>query len=77
MLTHMLVEQVAGVLGIPGNSVDGHIPLPELGLDSLMAVELRARISVALDVEIPALELSRSGGLSSLAARLADQLAAP
>jgi hypothetical protein len=40
-----------------------------------MAVELRARINVALDVEISALELSRSGGLSSLASRLGDQLA--
>ena len=76
-LTHMLAEQVAGVLGIPGDSVDCHTPLPELGLDSLMAVELRARVNVALDVEISALELSRSGGLSSLASRLGDRLAAP
>lgn len=76
-LTHMLAEQVAGVLNIPGDSVDRHTPLPELGLDSLMAVELRARVNVALDVEISALELSRGGGLSSLASRLADQLAAP
>ena len=44
-LTHMLAEQVAGVLGIPGDSVDWHTPLPELGLDSLMAVELRARVN--------------------------------
>ena len=72
----MLAEQVAGVLGIPGESVDCHTPLPELGLDSLLAVELRARVSVALDVEISALELSRSGGLSSLASRLGDRLAA-
>lgn len=74
-LTHVLVEQLAGVLGIPGDSVDRHTPLPELGLDSLMAVELRARVNVALNVEISALELNRSGGLSALAARLADQLA--
>ncbi len=76
-LTNMLAEQVAGVLSIPCGSVDQHTPLPDLGLDSLMAVELRARVNVALDVEISALELSRSGGLASFALRLADQLAAP
>jgi acyl transferase domain-containing protein/NADPH:quinone reductase-like Zn-dependent oxidoreductase len=75
-ITHMLAEQAAAVLGIPADSVEWHTPLPELGLDSLMSVELRARINVALEVEIPALELSRSGGLSSLASRLGDRLAA-
>jgi acyl transferase domain-containing protein/NADPH:quinone reductase-like Zn-dependent oxidoreductase/acyl carrier protein len=75
-LTHMLAEQVASVLAIPADSVDWHTPLPELGLDSLMAVELRAQVNVALDVQISALELSRSGGLSALASRLGDQLAA-
>jgi acyl carrier protein len=75
-LTHLLAEQVASVLAIPADSVDWHTPLPELGLDSLMAVELRAQVNVALDVQISALELSRSGGLSALASRLGDQLAA-
>jgi acyl carrier protein len=76
VLTDMLAEQVAGVLGIPADSIDYHTPLPELGLDSLMAVELRARINMALDVEISALELSRSGGLSALGSRLGDYLMA-
>jgi acyl transferase domain-containing protein/NADPH:quinone reductase-like Zn-dependent oxidoreductase/acyl carrier protein len=77
LLTDMLAEKAAGVLGIPADSVQRHTSLPELGLDSLMAVELRAQINLAMDVEISALELSRTGGLSSLASRLADQLAAP
>jgi acyl transferase domain-containing protein/NADPH:quinone reductase-like Zn-dependent oxidoreductase/acyl carrier protein len=76
VLIDMLTEQAAGVLGIPADSVDRHTPLPELGLDSLMAVELRARLDVALGLEISALELSRSGGLSSLASRLGDYLKA-
>jgi acyl transferase domain-containing protein/NADPH:quinone reductase-like Zn-dependent oxidoreductase len=75
VLTYMLAEHAAGVLGIPAEAVDWYTPLPELGLDSLMAVELRARVGIALDVEISPLELTRSGGLSALASRLGDQLA--
>jgi hypothetical protein len=41
-----------------------------------MAVELRARISTTLDAQITALQLNRTGGLSSVASRLSDQLAA-
>ena len=77
VITHMLAGQASRVLGIPADAVDWHTPLPELGLDSLMAVELRAQVNVALDVDISTLEPSRSGGLSSLASRLADLLAAP
>jgi acyl transferase domain-containing protein/NADPH:quinone reductase-like Zn-dependent oxidoreductase len=75
-ISRMLAEHAGRVLGIPADSVDRHTPLPELGLDSLMAVELRARINVALAVEITELELSRGGDLSSLASRLGDRLAA-
>ena len=75
-LTHMLAEHAARVLGVPADSVHWNTPLPELGLDSLMAVELRAQINAALDMDIPSLELNRSGGLSSLAARLGDRLVA-
>ncbi|HTX96008.1 MAG TPA: KR domain-containing protein, partial [Mycobacterium sp.] len=76
-LTALLADVVAAVLGIPSASVDAQTPLPDLGLDSLMAVELRARINMTLEVEISAMELNRGGGLSSLANRLAEQLATP
>ncbi len=76
-VTQMLCEQLAAVLGVPAESVDRDAPLTELGLDSLMAAELRTRVNVALDVQISAMELNRGGGVASLAARLADQLVAP
>jgi acyl carrier protein len=76
VLTTMLAEEAAEVLGIHAGSVDWHTPLPELGLDSLIAVELRARISTTLDAQISAQQLNRTGGLSSVASRLSDQLAA-
>jgi acyl carrier protein len=76
-VTQMLCEQLAAVLGVPADSVDRDAALTELGLDSLMAAELRTRVNVALDVRISAMELNRGGGVASLAARLADQLVAP
>jgi acyl transferase domain-containing protein/NADPH:quinone reductase-like Zn-dependent oxidoreductase/acyl carrier protein len=75
-VTQLLCEQLAAVLGVPAEMVDRDAPLTELGLDSLMAAELRTRVNVALDVQISAMELNRGGGVSSLAARLADQLVA-
>lgn len=76
-VTQLLTEQLAAVLGIPAEMVDRDAPLTELGLDSLMAAELRTRVNVALDIQISAMELNRGGGVASLAARLADQLVAP
>lgn len=69
-LTAILAEHIASVMGIPADSVDTQTPLPELGMDSLMAVELNLRITSALGVEVSALEFTRGGGLASLAARL-------
>lgn len=43
-----LQQQGSQVLRIPAHQVDMHAPLPALGLDSLMAVELRQRIEQKL-----------------------------
>ena len=69
-LSELLAGHIASVMGIPAESVDRQTPLPELGMDSLMAVELNLRVTTALGVEVPALEFTRGGGLNALAARL-------
>jgi acyl carrier protein len=74
VVTYILAEQLATVLGIPAETIDVRTPLPDLGLDSLMAVELGARVNTVLDVEISALEFSRGGGLAAFAGRLVDQM---
>jgi acyl carrier protein len=75
-VTRLLVEQLAAVLTVPADMIDRDTSLPELGLDSLLAAEFRTRVNVALDVQVSALELNR-GAVSSLASRLAAELAAP
>ncbi|MDT5349310.1 MAG: phthiocerol/phenolphthiocerol synthesis type-I polyketide synthase [Mycobacterium sp.] len=49
-VTQLLTEQLAAVLGVPAEMVDRDAPLTELGLDSLMAAELRTRVNIALDI---------------------------
>lgn len=67
VLTSMLAEQVAAVLGIPADAIDHHTPLVELGLDSLSSVELASRVAATLDIRISAVEFERLPGLSAIA----------
>jgi NAD(P)-dependent dehydrogenase (short-subunit alcohol dehydrogenase family)/aryl carrier-like protein len=74
MLDALLRQKVARVLGTAPERLDGERPLLELGLDSLMAVELRNWIEGEIQVNLPIVELMRSPSLSRLAELLADQL---
>jgi acyl carrier protein len=67
VLSSMLAEQLAAILGIPTDAIDRHTPLAELGLDSLSSVELASRVAATLDIRISAVEFERLPGLSAIA----------
>jgi polyketide synthase 12/epothilone polyketide synthase D len=75
MLDTLLRGKTARVLGTSAERLDGDKPLLSLGLDSLMAVELRNWIEQELHVNLPIMELMRSPGLSPLTDLLLDLLA--
>ena len=77
MLLTFVGEQVASVIGLPdGMSVDPSQPLNELGLDSLMAVELRNRLGngLALERSLPATLVFDRPTIEELAGYLGDVL---
>ena len=53
-LVEVAQEDIAAVLALPGaSSVPADVPLKELGMDSLMAVELRNRLSGRIGTKLP------------------------
>jgi acyl carrier protein len=77
VLAYVLAEQLAEVLGVSADGMDLTAPLTDLGVDSLMTVELSARIHVTLGIELAALDLGRGIGLNGVADYVAAQLAGP
>jgi len=79
LLDTRMREHLGAVLGIPASRVSMEKPLNELGIDSLMAVELTTRVESDLRISIPIGTLTAAGNLSQLAARLLSdpQLAYP
>ncbi|WP_156520651.1 SDR family NAD(P)-dependent oxidoreductase, partial [Rhodococcus sp. EPR-157] len=76
VLTFILAEQLALVMGIDAEAVDVQTPLPELGLDSLMAVEFAARVGKTVGLELSVLEFGRGHGLAAIGGKLAAGLTA-
>ena len=76
LLLAYLGEQVARVLGLSASKLDLHQPLSNLGLDSLMAVELKNRIALDLGVNLPMVKFLQGPSVEQAAAQLLDQLTA-
>ncbi len=63
-------EQVAQVLGLATTAVDEHKPLIYLGMDSLMAVELRIRLDKVLNNSISTVDLIGGFSVADIGAKL-------
>jgi aryl carrier-like protein len=76
LLQSYLSEQVARVLGLSPSKLDVQQPLSNLGLDSLMAVDLKNRIAVDLKVNVPVVKFLQGLSVDQAVAQVLDQLAA-
>ncbi|MFT4980078.1 MAG: 3-oxoacyl-(acyl-carrier-protein) synthase/NADP-dependent 3-hydroxy acid dehydrogenase YdfG, partial [Myxococcota bacterium] len=76
-LLRLVREEAARVLGVSdGRELDEERPLQELGLDSLMAVDLRAALSTAANLRLPATLVFDYPTVRALAARLGEAFGA-
>jgi phthiocerol/phenolphthiocerol synthesis type-I polyketide synthase C len=73
-ITGLLVEEVARIMKLAPDKVEPQRPLAELGMDSLMAVELRLAVEERFGVTVPLLALSEGATLGAMAGRIVRSL---
>lgn len=75
LLEAFIREHLAKVMGTSPSRLDINQPLMSLGLDSLMAVEMRTRIQMSLAVDVPPTKFLEGISISDLATFVAEKLA--
>jgi amino acid adenylation domain-containing protein len=76
-LEHYFQDRVATVLGLDSHKLDSERPLSQLGLDSLMAIELRAGVEADLGETIPLSNLFDGLTIRQLSDQIADRMDRP
>lgn len=77
LLERYLCDELAAVLEVASTTIDLDAPLRELGLDSVMAVRMRARLRDATGLGVSATVVWSYPSVRTLAAHLAGLLTAP
>jgi NAD(P)-dependent dehydrogenase (short-subunit alcohol dehydrogenase family)/acyl carrier protein len=72
LLKTTVAEEAANILRLPAAGIDPLRPLSEMGMDSLMAVELRLALESRLRIDLPLMSLAEGTSVASIAARLAS-----
>lgn len=76
LVEEYLAEQVARVLGMAAAELDRSLPLSAMGIDSLMAVELKNRVELDLGAIIPMVSLLQGPSVASLAVQVVERFGA-
>jgi phthiocerol/phenolphthiocerol synthesis type-I polyketide synthase C len=76
LLKAAVAEEAANILRLPVAEIDLLRPLSEMGMDSLMAVELRLALEGRLRIDLPLMSLANGTSVASIAARLASAIVA-
>jgi acyl transferase domain-containing protein/acyl-CoA synthetase (AMP-forming)/AMP-acid ligase II/acyl carrier protein len=74
LLETYLHAELARVLGLPPAMLDVSQPLREVGLDSIMMLEVRRRVERTLRVQLPIVGIAEGATVSDLADGLTDML---
>ncbi|NER45482.1 MAG: hypothetical protein F6J92_02030 [Symploca sp. SIO1A3] len=74
ILRDYLQSEIVQVLGMNHEQVDLQKPLNDMGVDSLMALELRSRIKTHLEVELKISKFVEGVSISDLATEVNEQL---
>jgi phthiocerol/phenolphthiocerol synthesis type-I polyketide synthase C len=73
LLESYLRDQAAGKLGLTPSGLDMQLPLNRLGVDSLIAVELRTQIERDLGIVVPVVQMLDGPSVAGLAGWLCDR----
>jgi aryl carrier-like protein len=71
-LQSLFRERLAKILQMPASQLNSHQPLTEIGVDSLMAMELRTSILTNLGVAVPLVKILQGPSLAELV-RIVDE----
>lgn len=74
LLVSRLKQAVAGVMGMEADRIDANIGLTNMGLDSIMAVDLRNNLEQAMGISLSIFEMLRGPSPRELAEKLMEKL---
>ncbi len=77
LLVRHIQRQIAQMLGVEAAQVDARQPLSNMGLDSLMAIELRNRVKTDLGIDIPMVTFMEGQNIVDVVSYLIEQLEDP
>jgi NADPH:quinone reductase-like Zn-dependent oxidoreductase/acyl carrier protein len=67
LLTDAMIGLVAEALRVPAEKIERHQPLSDLGIDSLVGLELQSSINTKLGMQISILQLMKGGNIEEMA----------
>jgi len=74
VLAELIAEKVAEVLGMTTDAIDMTRPVADLGLDSLMGMELKLGLEERIGVDLPPMLLAEGGSVNRIAEKVTAQL---
>ncbi|MFK7892558.1 MAG: SDR family NAD(P)-dependent oxidoreductase [Granulosicoccus sp.] len=66
LIAYLLIEKIAETLRIPADKLEATDSISDLGMDSLMAVELQMGIKQSIGVEVSALEMMKGENIDQM-----------